>query len=714
MKIKVLLTVIIITLITIAIICGCGGGSDTTQSVSLITPTPNYTDTGDTAYITVSVKWPELGKNGSMSTVSEDGKEISKSSIPDNAQIIDIYILDYSAEPMPTEVPWEKVLAAGNIHRGEDKKIIPVKIIGQPTPGAPNQGSTGPPPAIRVKIFAEAFASYDYSTDKRGIQVARTDNPNKLDPIPLEVGNQKVHIKLLTDYSLTTTATEIQTARSIIASDTGSSNEYDINANLQLMYGTPFPVSTVIPDPSGKTSEPIEGQTVKFKVIQGSGTLDSDQAQTDPNGDCKVHFTSNETIDNTIIQAIYQYDPDDPNTIITADVLLNTVYLTPSDINIYPDVTVDFNVKIVPEPNLPVGEKLIYKWENTAQYGHISENETAPSYNDNFESEKDTVFYTANNSIKGTDTITVKIYRQKSDNSMSYMGEKSSTVNVDYQGSGKIIYSNTLNEEIWIVNLDKIPPEHKYFTKNSEYNGEEAIPYPLWADRNYNSVIATSVDIEYPPGSEPVFHTLIGSMAGTNFTSLLKLLHHQFAGIIGGNGEPGKIAAYAVNHMGPPLDIFLGVIDSEGNEFLMLPYSWDTDPIFASFGPNNMFVFSNNNYVGIYKRISNTSFVPLIQGVNAYPSISPDGRYIAYLNFNSDKPVLYLYNTSTQEQIKLADYCGYNRCGWSADSKYIVFYRDIIVNYELIGSKIYTIDTSTHKEILLMNKGGTTPGWASF
>jgi hypothetical protein len=75
MKIKVILTLLIITLLVIAIISGCGGGSDTTHPASLITPAPDYTGTGDTAYITVKVKWPEHGKTGSLSAVLEYSKD---------------------------------------------------------------------------------------------------------------------------------------------------------------------------------------------------------------------------------------------------------------------------------------------------------------------------------------------------------------------------------------------------------------------------------------------------------------------------------------------------------------------------------------------------------------------------------------------------------------------------------------------------------------
>jgi hypothetical protein len=320
MKIKVLLTSII-TLITIAIISGCGGGSDTTQPASLITPTPNYTDTGDMAYLTVRVKWPANGKSGSMSTVSENGKELTGSLIPNGTKIIDIYVIDYSETPTSGEVPWGKVVAAGNIHEGEIEKTFPIpvaaKVIGKPTPGAPDQGSTGPPPAILVKIFAEAFSEFDEEHPKvrnHNKQVAHTDI--NVEPVPLRFGNQEHRIRLLLNPIVKVEAYESETGRSIIASDTGSSNEYDINANLLLMYGTPFPVSTPKADTSGETSEPMEGQEIKFKVIEGSGTLDADQAQTDLNGNCAVHFTRASAYN--VIEASYQYDPDDPNTIIAS------------------------------------------------------------------------------------------------------------------------------------------------------------------------------------------------------------------------------------------------------------------------------------------------------------------------------------------------------------------------------------------------------------
>ncbi len=331
MQVKLLLTLLIITLITIAIICGCGGGSGTTQPASLVTPTPDYTDTdtGDTAYITVRVKWPEQGKTGNISTVSKNGKELTTSMIPPGTKIIDIYVIDYTDNPNNPNIPWDKVVAAGNIHEGEIEKTIPVtavKVIGKPTPGAPNQGSTGPPPAIYVKILAEAFSEFNENDPTRRNhekQVAHTDL--NVEPIILKVGNQEHKIKLLLNPTVKVEASESTTARSIIVSDTGSSNEYDINANLQLMYGTPFPVSTPMGNSSGKTSEPMEGQTVKFKIIQGSGQLDATQAETDPNGDCKVHFTSASAYN--VIEASYQYDPDDPNTIVTSQCTIGDNYI---------------------------------------------------------------------------------------------------------------------------------------------------------------------------------------------------------------------------------------------------------------------------------------------------------------------------------------------------------------------------------------------------
>jgi len=194
MKIKLLLA-LIITLITIAIISGCGGGSDTTQPVSLITPTPNYADTGDMAYITVRVNWPEQGEAGSLSAVSEDGKEIITAKLPNNTllkiKLIDIYFFDYSDDP--NHVPWDKVIASGNIHKNQNTTTIPVKLIGKPTPGVPGQGTTGPPPALRVKIFAEAFAEYYPDTDTRKLQLARSD-PDKTDTVDLKVGSRQLRL----------------------------------------------------------------------------------------------------------------------------------------------------------------------------------------------------------------------------------------------------------------------------------------------------------------------------------------------------------------------------------------------------------------------------------------------------------------------------------------------------------------------------------------
>jgi hypothetical protein len=320
MKINVILTLLIIALLAIAIISGCGGGSDTTHPASLITPAPDYTGTGDTAYITVKVKWPEQGKTGSMRTVSENGKELTTSMIPDSTEIIDIYIFDYTDDP--DRVPWEKVVAAGNIHKGEDGKIFPVKLIGKPTPGATNQGSTGPPPALPVKILAEAFDSYNYSDDTRGRQVAHTI-PDIAPLIKLKIGNQEPYIALYPDLWLYLKATEFGTGRSIIANATGYSNDWDINVNLLLMYGTPFPVATRAADPSGETSKALEGQEIKFRLIEGVGMVYPDHALTDKYGNCTVHF--NATAEHNVIEASYQYDPDDANTIITQTCEVNVI-----------------------------------------------------------------------------------------------------------------------------------------------------------------------------------------------------------------------------------------------------------------------------------------------------------------------------------------------------------------------------------------------------
>jgi len=328
MKIKVLLTLLTITLLLIAIISGCGGGSDTTSPASLITPTPDYSDTGDTAYITVRVKWPEQGEAGSLSAVSEDGKEIITAKLPNNTllkiKLIDIYFFDYSDDP--NHVPWDKVIASGNIHKNQNTTTIPVKLIGKPTPGVPGQGTTGPPPALRVKIFAEAFAEYYPDTDTREQQLARSD-PDNTKPVDLKVGEQTAKIKLLLKPEMTLSATEFKPARSIIANATGYSNDWDINANLLLMYGTPFPVATRAADPSGETSEPLEGQEIKFRLIEGVGMVYPDHALTDANGNCTVHF--NAASGHNIIEASYQYDPDDPTTLISKTCEVNVI-LTPT------------------------------------------------------------------------------------------------------------------------------------------------------------------------------------------------------------------------------------------------------------------------------------------------------------------------------------------------------------------------------------------------
>jgi len=112
-------------------------------------------------------------------------------------------------------------------------------------------------------------------------------------------------------------------ARSIIANATGRSNDWDINANLQLMYGTPFPVSTPVSAPSGETSEAMEGQEIKFRLIEGVGMVYPDHALTDEYGNCTVHF--NATAEHNVIEASYQYDLDDANTIITQTCEVNVI-----------------------------------------------------------------------------------------------------------------------------------------------------------------------------------------------------------------------------------------------------------------------------------------------------------------------------------------------------------------------------------------------------
>jgi len=109
-------------------------------------------------------------------------------------------------------------------------------------------------------------------------------------------------------------------------------------------------------DSSGEIAEPMGGQIINFNIIEGSGTLDATQAETDPNGDCTVHFTA--TSEYNVIEVSYQYNPDEPDTIVskTCEVVLGvySISLTPTNLDIAGNYNAEINTKlsiVCPDPS---------------------------------------------------------------------------------------------------------------------------------------------------------------------------------------------------------------------------------------------------------------------------------------------------------------------------------------------------------------------------
>lgn len=92
MKTKLLLTVLLLIITSIIISIGCGGGSGTNQPVSLSTPSTHTS--GNMAYITIKVQWPEQGMAGNMIISSDNKKELT-ASMPAGSQTAAIKIFDF-------------------------------------------------------------------------------------------------------------------------------------------------------------------------------------------------------------------------------------------------------------------------------------------------------------------------------------------------------------------------------------------------------------------------------------------------------------------------------------------------------------------------------------------------------------------------------------------------------------------------------------------
>lgn len=349
MQTKLLLTLLFITILAIIISSGCGGESGTTQVTSLVTPTPNMTD--NMAYITIKVKWPEQGEAGKLIMSSEDGQEITASTIPKWTLVLSVKVYNYKDKDQMTPIDFDPngFLAYGIYeypYTGGPIKIpIPIKTD-------PNDPNSNILPALPVKIWAGAYGIANHS----GTKVRDPNDPNDAilsteQYMILKVGQQTANLRL-PDFKLSLTPTYIEYElpdyksninTNMIADPNAATTPYyttDITAKLELIHDdtpTPNPVITLTPSPySTVTSEPtvtatvipytkanlIKGRKITFD-LQGGGYLslkDDDTippsnlshtitAETDPNGCCVITYHFEHRQSYGYIKATYQPDP---------------------------------------------------------------------------------------------------------------------------------------------------------------------------------------------------------------------------------------------------------------------------------------------------------------------------------------------------------------------------------------------------------------------
>ncbi|MEQ8191360.1 MAG: hypothetical protein ABRQ39_25575 [Candidatus Eremiobacterota bacterium] len=312
MKNRFYLTLVLLSVYII--ISGCGGGSGTTQPASL-TQVPN--SSGNKAYITINIKWPEEGKAGNFIISSGNKKEIT-ASMPSGSHKIKAYVVDYTDKDPNTLIDLNDttgLLASGIAEYPATQLALEVPLDSAIARHLTGNVYLAPFP---VKIWAGAFGASGDPNDPNTALISTEQY------VELEVGPQLVTLPL-GDYDLTLTAdpniisisqtTPIGAARSSSLQASSDEAETTITAKLVIAYPTPLPEST----PNNQTvatQKPLEHKLIKFRLEEGSsGILEPDEAYTDPNGFCSTTLKCNETGTKKII-AEFQPDPNNNPEII--------------------------------------------------------------------------------------------------------------------------------------------------------------------------------------------------------------------------------------------------------------------------------------------------------------------------------------------------------------------------------------------------------------
>jgi len=128
--------------------------------------------------------------------------------------------------------------------------------------------------------------------------------------------------------------------------------------------------------------------------------------------------------------------------------------------------------------------------------------------------------------------------------------------------------------------------------------------------------------------------------------------------------------------------------------------------------------------IAFVKKISNAEYALTISDFDGFnqkaivktskpiisPRWSPDGKKIAYVSFEKNKPVIYIQNLETGKRILLANFKGNNSAPtWSPDSKKLA----IVLTYSA-NSQLYIIneDGSDIRQLMRTYSINTEPAWA--
>jgi hypothetical protein len=316
---KLYLTLALLTLLTLIIISGCGGGSGTTQPASLTTPVPN--NSGNKAYITIKIKWPEEGMTGSFVISPGNNKEIT-ASMPDGSLKLKTHVFDYTDKDPNALIDFNDtsgLLASGIADRSQGEITLEIPLESAIARHLTGNVYLAPFP---VKIWAGAFGASGDPNNPNSALIATEQY------VELEVGPQLVTIPL-GDYELTLTADpnnivlggSTVSGSSLISNAAGGdmtptpgivpAGTSDITATLSIKY----PGDPNVPN-SMPVYKPVAHKEVQF-TLTGGGELSAIRKDTNEGtGNCTVTLTTTEPGLKTIT-ARFQADPNDPNTIYT-------------------------------------------------------------------------------------------------------------------------------------------------------------------------------------------------------------------------------------------------------------------------------------------------------------------------------------------------------------------------------------------------------------